>query len=185
MSFSLIDFFCVQASLETFFGLGLIVGPTVGGGLYQLGGYTLPFAVTGGMIFSVALLILIFMPKNVQSSDVENSQNKSGSMAGYGILTILKIPGVLLATLAIITGAISIGFLSSSLEPHIRQFKLTPLTTGLVFVINGGVYALTAPAWGWLCDRIKQTKYITLIGSICLTVGFALIGPAPFFPYET
>jgi len=28
-------FFVIQASLETFFGLGLIVGPTVGGALYQ------------------------------------------------------------------------------------------------------------------------------------------------------
>lgn len=50
------------------------------------------------------------------------------------------------------------------------QFHLTPLMTGLVFVINGGVYALTAPGWGWLCDRVQQTKYITLVGAICITV---------------
>ena len=29
-------FFFHQASLETFFGLGLIVGPTVGGALYEV-----------------------------------------------------------------------------------------------------------------------------------------------------
>jgi len=46
---------------------------------------------------------------------------ESKDSAGYGILTILKVPGVLLASLAIITAACSIGFLSSSLEPHVRQ----------------------------------------------------------------
>jgi len=74
--------------------------------------------VTGGMIFTTALLIAIFMPKG--QSLAEQNQSKEGA-AGYGILTILKVPGVLLATLSIITGAFSIGFLSSSLEPHIRQ----------------------------------------------------------------
>ena len=31
------------AVMETFFGLGLIVGPSVGGALYELNGYYLPF----------------------------------------------------------------------------------------------------------------------------------------------
>ena len=42
------------ASLETFFGLGLIVGPSVGGALYEAGGYVLPFAVLGGCLVSSA-----------------------------------------------------------------------------------------------------------------------------------
>ena len=35
------------AILETFFGIGMIVGPTVGGALYQVGGFTLPFVSLG------------------------------------------------------------------------------------------------------------------------------------------
>ena len=35
------------AILETFFGIGMILGPTIGGALYELGGFTLPFAVLG------------------------------------------------------------------------------------------------------------------------------------------
>ncbi|CAG7719837.1 unnamed protein product, partial [Allacma fusca] len=33
--------------METASGMGLIVGPAVGGGLYELGGFVLPFVVTG------------------------------------------------------------------------------------------------------------------------------------------
>ena len=56
------------ACLETFFGIGLIVGPTVGGALYSVGGYTLPFAALGtlliGMISHKKLLITVFGHKH-------------------------------------------------------------------------------------------------------------------------
>ena len=35
------------AVLETFFGIGMIMGPTIGGALYELGGFTLPFVSLG------------------------------------------------------------------------------------------------------------------------------------------
>lgn len=59
------------ASLETFFGLGLIVGPTVGGALYQVGGYTLPFAVMGTALFMSAILTAIVLPKHEEGTDRE------------------------------------------------------------------------------------------------------------------
>lgn len=54
----------------------------------------------------------------------------------------------------------SIGFLQATLEPHLRQFDLSPIVLGLMFVINGGTYAITAPAWGWLCDKHSHPKVI-------------------------
>lgn len=52
------------ASLETFFGLGLIVGPMVGGVLYSLGGYYLPFVTLGMLLFSTAVLTMCILPKH-------------------------------------------------------------------------------------------------------------------------
>ena len=65
------------------------------------------------------------------------------------------------------------------------QFNLTPVVMGLMFVIEGGVYAVTAPFWGYLCDRKLQPKIITLAGALFVAVGFTLVGPAPFIPLET
>lgn len=42
----------------------MIVGPTVGGALYQLGGYTLPFAVMGTCLFAAAILTALVLPKH-------------------------------------------------------------------------------------------------------------------------
>lgn len=45
----------LQASLETFFGLGLIVGPTVGGALYQVSYYS----HTVDLTFTAAIIVLL------------------------------------------------------------------------------------------------------------------------------
>lgn len=65
------------------------------------------------------------------------------------------------------------------------QFKLSPMVLGLMFVINGGTYALTAPWWGWLCDKVLPPKFVTLLGCIVLVIGFSLIGPVPFLDMPT
>jgi hypothetical protein len=41
---------------------GEIVGPVVGGALYELGGFTLPFAVMGGLLVCSAVFIFIILP---------------------------------------------------------------------------------------------------------------------------
>lgn len=64
------------ASLETFFGLGLIVGPMVGGFLYQLGGYFLPFATLGLLLFSTAIITACILPKHSQTVQQGNSSGK-------------------------------------------------------------------------------------------------------------
>lgn len=97
----------------------------------------------------------------------------------------LKIPGIALASLSIIATSVSIGFLQATLEPHLRQFMLQPVILGLMFVINGGTYAMVAPICGWLCDRLIPPKVVTLVGTIFVAAAFLLIGPAPFFPIPT
>lgn len=165
------------ASLETFFGLGLIVGPTVGGALYEVGGYTTPFVVLGSSLFLSAVMTAFVLPDHAEH-DVEKRHNAN-------LTEVLKIPGVLLAAASIVVTSMSIGFLSATLEPHLRQFKLSAMVLGLMFVINGGTYALTAPAWGWLCDKKIMPKLASLMGCLFIIVGFCLIGPAPFLSNTT
>ena len=71
------------AILETFFGigkykeltfdfvyifvynlLGMIMGPTVGGALYEAGGFTLPFVTLGGVLFLAALFCWVVLPSS-------------------------------------------------------------------------------------------------------------------------
>ena len=70
-----------------------------------------------------------------------------------------------------------------------------------MFVVSGGVYGkkiysennfqkklnthnlisgFSAPCWGMVCDR-KNPKAVTFVGAILISVGFAIMGPLPFF----
>lgn len=91
----------------------------------------------------------------------------------------------MLASGSIIVTSMSIGFLQATLEPHMRKFHLSPVILGLMFVINGGTYAVTAPGWGWLCDSRLHPKVATGLGGLLVAAGFCLIGPAPFVPVDT
>jgi len=57
--------------------------------------------------------------------------------------------------------------------------------SGAMFVVNGGTYAVTAPVWGWLCDKNVDPRLVTTIGSGFVAVSFLFLGPAPFFPFTT
>ncbi|KAG7163416.1 MFS-type transporter SLC18B1-like [Homarus americanus] len=166
------------ASLETCFGLGMIVGPTLGGALFELGGYTLPFVTLGCMLLCAASLTYCILPS--YSSEFKGESGSSGSM-----ISLIKVPAIALAAYAIIASSISIGFLQATLEPHLRPLKLSPFQLGLMFVLNGATYGFFAPLWGWLCDKRINPRIVVIFGSFMVMIAFIIIGPAPFLPIPT
>lgn len=164
------------ATLEIFYGLGYIVGPSIGGVLYALGGYVLPFVVMGSVTALAGLLIYCILPTLEIGEDVQQKGQ---------LMKILRVPAVVLDILCIIGTSMSMGFNSSTLEPHLRQFKLPSYALGFVFIISGGIYALTAPFVGRLCDKSIYPKKLMAIGNILIILSFSITGPAPFLPVPT
>lgn len=68
------------ASLETFFGLGLIVGPMVGGLLYSIGGYYLPFLSLGLLLLLTAVITMFILPKH---DDVVQQESSKGMLSVF------------------------------------------------------------------------------------------------------
>ncbi len=55
-----------------------------------------------------------------------------------------------------------------------------------MFVVNGGTYALTAPVFGYMCDRSSSSPFgINTAGVMLTTIAFAFLGPLPFFGLPT
>jgi len=173
----------IFATMETCFGMGQFAGPTVGGALYEVGGYRLPFVVLGVVLVFVTGLSMIVLPMDpiLEEEDEENCKKTTQA----GMIQALKVPAIAFFAVSIVFESFSSGFLQSTLEPHLRQLQLSPLKMGFMFVLNGGAYALTAPLWGILSDKIKFPKLLVFIGAILVSVSFLLLGPAPFIPLET
>ncbi|XP_048735346.2 MFS-type transporter SLC18B1-like isoform X2 [Ostrea edulis] len=162
--------------LETFSGLGLIAGPAVGGALYQLGGFGLPFFVVG----SITVLNGVagyFMIGHIDDSPRTRSKS---------ILSLLRSPFTWSIALCLISGSFSLGFLDPTLALHVDklpELKGKTALIGLMFLIAGGMYCFTAPLYGYIVDKKGCVKIMMAVGGVVAAIGYLLMGPTPLIPH--
>lgn len=174
------------ALIELFFGVGEIVGPVVGGALYEVGGFTLPFAVMGSLLVCSAILIFIILPPTPTYIPPADGAEKPGMKQA------LSKPAILIALFKVGSAAASIGFLQTTLEPHLHDLKvngeiLTSFQIGALFMVVGGTYGLSLPVWGILCDSKltrNSPKFVELVGAVLIILGFLTLGPFKYLPFR-
>ncbi|XP_077561617.1 MFS-type transporter SLC18B1-like isoform X1 [Haemaphysalis longicornis] len=162
---------------QTAFGAGLVAGPTVGGFLYQAGGFIVPFAAVGSLLLVCGIFVYLMLPAIEDDNEVAP---KSGDMLKFWCNA-----GILLDAYCVFSTFLIIGFNAACLEPHLRQFNLEPYMVGLVFVLNGTVYAATAWIWGRVVDVTGRAKELCILAGLLMCVCLLLVGPAPFLPLST
>ncbi|CAL4061075.1 unnamed protein product, partial [Meganyctiphanes norvegica] len=163
--------------LELGFGLGLMIGPVIGGALYELGGFVVPFTGIGLLVMTFSFLSMGFLPGD--KDEISTSKDLSSTT---GFMSIIRIPSSGIFLFALFAGATCKGYLLTGLEVHIRQFKLSPLEIGAIFMVEGGFYSLTAPLWGKASGIIKSPLTVLLFACSVVFASFLIIGPVPFLP---
>ncbi|XP_018571004.1 MFS-type transporter SLC18B1 [Anoplophora glabripennis] len=160
--------------LETFVGLGMSTGPALGGILYSLGGFGMPFFVLG-----IAMVVIV--PLNLwMLTTVENWDDVTSR--GTSILKVIKVPAVMVTGLVVVIVSSTWSFLDPTLEPHLRQFDLSPEQIGLIFLLFSALYGLSSPVWGWVADKVNNHWSMMVAGLVMSTIGLLLLGPCPFLP---
>ncbi|XP_050541625.1 MFS-type transporter SLC18B1-like isoform X2 [Daktulosphaira vitifoliae] len=162
------------SALEVFYGMGYIVGPTLGALLFEVGGFPLPFIVMGLITLGTSFLVCIIMKQDVPSP------NKAKTKVTH----LMKVPTVFINSVATVITATAMGYYSATLEPHIRPFGLSPVDVGFVFIISGGTYALVAPMIGYICDTGVNPKKIMIFGTLLTVISYSIVGPAPYMPLD-
>jgi MFS transporter, DHA1 family, solute carrier family 18 (vesicular amine transporter), member 1/2 len=122
---------------------GSLLGPVIGGSLYEGGGYTLPFAVTGALTAIDAGLCLFLLPRR-----------QAGPRGNPDIWPLFLDRSVLVAAAAVGLAAIGWGIIEPLLPPQLVRSGVTPGVIGLIFTIGSIAYGLTAPLVGWVSDRL-------------------------------
>src|SRR5262249_20327226 len=122
--------------------LGTLVGPLLGGFLFEAGGYRLPFAVAGAWAVAMVFVLSLLLPAQVRRTDVESS---SLPLMNRRFL----IPGGV-----VFLGATVLTLLEPTLPLHLcDRLHVGPTTIGLLFAAAVVAYSLTAPIAGRVSDR--------------------------------
>lgn len=155
--------------VETAFGLGLFMGPPIGGFLYEAGGFTLPFVTLGCTLIAFAVLMAVIFP--------ETGKVQEGPPVTMKQLYDWRL---LVNFLTVVSAFFTLGFNEGTLAVHLEQFKLSSGVTGLIFMISGGVYAACCLLLGRACKASRDPRRMCLLGSACALACFVIIGPLPF-----
>jgi len=150
-----------------------LAGPWVGGMLYELDGFYLPFLVMGIIQIIISVWSLFGLPVPDTEDDegsVSPLRKKKGKAS---VCKMMLIPSIWFSFVAFVVATMCNGFLSVNLEPKvIRPFNLSPSNVGLIYGLRDGANSLFSPFWGWLCDRQKKSVKPYLVIT-CLLVALS------------
>lgn len=157
-------------------GVGLMIGPSLGGSLYQLGGFKLPFIVIGVFVWLMLAVTMLTLPRN--RIHTANKEEKVIS-----VIRVVKVPGVSIVGMCIVTTGICITFYESTIAvqlDNITKGKFTKAQIGAFFLFSAGFYTLSSPLCGLIVEHKIPGKYVMIIGHVIAMISFMFLGPAPF-----
>jgi predicted MFS family arabinose efflux permease len=143
---------------------GLLLGPPLGGLLYERGGYQFPFLVVA------ALAMLDGLARWLLLADPPPQAGQPASL-----LDLLRDRGVVVAAGAVVVGAGTWALLEPTLPLYLeREFALSPAGIGLLFGAATLAYGLATPPIGALSDRWGHRPTMAL-GVVLLALSLPLV----------
>ncbi|XP_043919731.1 MFS-type transporter SLC18B1 isoform X2 [Protopterus annectens] len=161
----------VMGTLEIFTGLGLVLGPPLGGILYEKFGYEIPFIVLG-------CVVLLMVPLNMYTVPTYDDLPIRESF-----WDLFRIPKISLMCLVMLSLSSALTFLDPTMSLFlIEKFHLSTSFVGLIFFAIALPYSISAPLLGYLADKFPATrKWMIIFGSLLTGICYVFLGPAPFF----
>ncbi|KAI1305363.1 MFS-type transporter SLC18B1 [Halotydeus destructor] len=158
---------------ETLMGLGVAIGPAIGGVLFSVGGFGLSFYFVGlAVLLAVPMIWTMF-----ESQEYGTGIRETPSKEPPSKLSALRLPVVLITLISLTISSTSLTFLDPTFEPHMRIFNLTSSQVGLLTIgqslIGTGYLCLgPSPATG-----ISQTLVSDILSYIviCTDAAAAMI----------
>ena len=148
-------------------------GPAIGGCLYDLGGFSLPFFVTGIAMMLFSFMSLLFFTEELHDGIQNGSQNVSW-------MDIWKVAGVQIGIFAIFFAGMSKRWYTASLGPFLKySYGLSSSQIGLVCMPFGLAYTLFAPFVGFITDKGLNSLITIIVGKLLILLSNLFLGPIP------
>jgi MFS transporter, DHA1 family, solute carrier family 18 (vesicular amine transporter), member 1/2 len=138
---------------------GSLLGPVIGGSLYEIGRYALPFLVTGVLVAVDAGLVVLLLPRR-HLRPADNAQ----------IWPLLFDHSVVVAAVAVGLAAIGWGIVGPLLPPQLVRSEMAPWAIGVVFTAGSVAYGASAPLVGWVANQVPICMLIAA-GTAAMAIG--------------
>ena len=150
-------------------GLGVIIGPSLGGWLYEIGGIRLPFLFVSGLAVIALIAFVLVAP------------SQRGSGARVAMRDVLSVRAVAVCCVAVVAGAATIALLEPVLPLFfVARLGLRPAAIGTLFGVAALTSSLVNPIYGRLSDRWGGRRLMLgglVLSSLMLPVLNASAGP--------
>jgi DHA1 family solute carrier family 18 vesicular amine transporter 1/2 len=142
---------------------GSVLGPLLGGWLYGLSGYQIPFfAMLGLIILEISLLLTL------QRDDVSRERQTNA-------LAFIFDRSIVVPAFAVVLAASAWSILEPLVPNHLRRTTgAGPATIGAIFAMATLVYGLCSPAVGTMVTRMGTTRTM-LIGMLAMALALPTI----------
>ena len=142
---------------------GSIVGPTLGGALYNLAGYNLPFTIT-------ALLVLIDLGMRTFLLSAE----RTNAQVSPDLWSLLLDKSILVPALAVALAAFGWGIVEPLLPFYLERDGASASQIGVLFTIASIAYGLCAPLVAWTAERFP-IRWVIVGGVIGMGLSLPLL----------
>jgi len=144
----------------------MMIGPTLGGWFYELGGIRLPFVAVAVMAaFAVASFAWFRIPP----------RHVTGDIVPIGM--VLRVPAIAVCALAVIAISSTISMLEPVLSLHLNTLGVNPGRIGMIYGIAAVITTLLYPLTGRLADRWGARR-LTLLGLVVTGCMMPFLGRA-------
>ena len=150
-------------------GLAFMLGPSIGGWLYELGGISLPFLVVAGLAVVVlaGFLWLVLPPPGA-------------SRLSVSLHSAVSVPSIVLCIAAVVAASGTICMLEPVLVLQLEAIGINPGRVGSLFGIAALATSILNPLYGRLADRVGAWR-LMMLGLMLAAVALPLLGRTSTF----
>lgn len=141
---------------------GSILGPVLGGSLFEYGGFELPFMVAGALVILDGVLRFTLLPLD-----------RADAAASAPLRSLLTDRTILMPALGVVLAAFGWGIAEPLLPGRLELAGSSTASIGLVFTAATIAYGVFAPVVSWTTNRVPIRQVIA--GGV---VAMALLLPA-------
>jgi len=168
---------------QIFNNAGMLIGTLLGGILFHLGGFILPFILNAGVLLALAGICLMTFPQDTPMGQLPGADEGAkkvnhGSGKVIGIADLLKDIKVLGVACSMCCTLFSFTFKESIAEPEFTEYYFFSVANvGPLLMSEGIMFILGSVILTMIPDSKKNYNFMCMLGTIGFSLTMVLEGP--------